>query len=34
MILAATHLPLGIDGAAELRMGDVSADLPSPHGEG
>jgi heme exporter protein A len=32
MIVAATHLPLGIDGAAELRMGEVGADLPSPQG--
>jgi len=29
MIVAATHLPLAIDGAAELRMGDPGA-LPSP----
>lgn len=33
IILAATHLPLGIEGA-ELRMGDNARALPFLHGEG
>jgi heme exporter protein A len=28
MVLAATHLPLGLTGAAELRMGEVGASSP------
>jgi heme exporter protein A len=37
MILAATHLPLGLAGATELRMGEVGDSLrssPSPQGGG
>jgi heme exporter protein A len=30
MLIAATHMPLGIEGASELRMGEASAGLPSP----
>ena len=30
MIVAATHVALGIDGAGELRMGEAGAALPSP----
>jgi heme exporter protein A len=30
IIVAATHVALGIEGAGELRMGEVGADLPSP----
>jgi heme exporter protein A len=30
MIVAATHMPLGVEGAKELELGEVGADLPSP----